>query len=676
MKIATKLLSAILGILVLGAAISTWWTSDITQKALVHSISSEQEALVKGAMNAFDARINTLRLLLLQDSQSQYVREILGSSSPSPELVVEANRRLTVVKDALSNVLIYGIIAPNGLVKACSTAANAGTQNLGTRPYFSDALQGKTVISEPARSRTDNIPAFFLACPVKEGTNIIGVMYMAVDLSGMGTELFQNIKIGTTGYAFLMAPPGKTLFHPDTKRIFEDTSSFDWVRDMFALKNGMYTYTFNGSERLSAVMTSTSTGWLLALTAIRDDVLANVTEVRNASLLASLGMIVLVAGVTFVMVRNVTRSLGRAVTIAEAVASGDLSDTPPSTRKDEVGGLRRALQSMVENLRSMVATAENKTKEAEAAAEKAAQAVAVAEKAQAQAEGARREGLHEAAKRLEAIVNRVVSAAGQLSQQIEEAEKGTENQRERLSETSSAMEEMNATVLTVAQNAVEAANATEATRTNATQGARIVNDVVVAIENVRDESRGVSGKITALGEQAHNIGQVMGVISDIADQTNLLALNAAIEAARAGDAGRGFAVVADEVRKLAEKTMHATKEVGEVIIAIQRGTEGVVSAVQASGNTIERSTALVNEAGQALTSIVDMVENCSDQVRAIAAASEQQSAASEEISHGTEAINRIAVETAGIMQQAMQAVREMAQMSQELHSLVDDLHKA
>lgn len=79
--------------------------------------------------------------------------------------------------------------------------------------------------------------------------------------------------------------------------------------------------------------------------------------------------------------------------------------------------------------------------------------------------------------------------------------------------------------------------------------------------------------MVGLGGQAENIGKVLGVINDIADQTNLLALNAAIEAARAGDAGRGFAVVADEVRKLAEKTMLATKEVGNAILAIQNSAQ-------------------------------------------------------------------------------------------------------
>ena len=158
-------------------------------------------------------------------------------------------------------------------------------------------------------------------------------------------------------------------------------------------------------------------------------------------------------------------------------------------------------------------------------------------------------------------------------------------------------------------------------------------------------------------------------------RSNLLALNAAIEAARAGDAGRGFAVVADEVRKLAEKTMAATKEVGEAVAGIQTGTQQNIKSMDDSGAAVSRSTDLAGEAGQSLKNIVEQVESTADQVRAIATASEQQSAASEQISRGTEEVNRIAAETAQAMNQSAQAVSELAALSQELQRLVDELKR-
>jgi Methyl-accepting chemotaxis protein len=141
----------------------------------------------------------------------------------------------------------------------------------------------------------------------------------------------------------------------------------------------------------------------------------------------------------------------------------------------------------------------------------------------------------------------------------------------------------------------------------------------------------------------------MNVISDIADQTNLLALNAAIEAARAGEAGRGFAVVADEVRKLAEKTLASTQDVGNAIAAIQDSTAKSVGDMDKAVGQVELATDFANQSGKALEEIVSTVEATADQVNAIAEASGQQSAASEEINHSIDNVTQVARQTADAM---------------------------
>jgi methyl-accepting chemotaxis protein len=149
-------------------------------------------------------------------------------------------------------------------------------------------------------------------------------------------------------------------------------------------------------------------------------------------------------------------------------------------------------------------------------------------------------------------------------------------------------------------------------RTKAVDGARVVSDSVAAINTVQTQAKEMKNNLDQLGRQADQIGRIMTVIEDIADQTNLLALNAAIEAARAGDAGRGFAVVADEVRKLAEKTMNATKEVGEAIAAIQQGTQANIRGMDQSVSAIENATRLANQSGDALREILALAEQAAD----------------------------------------------------------------
>ncbi len=274
------------------------------------------------------------------------------------------------------------------------------------------------------------------------------------------------------------------------------------------------------------------------------------------------------------------------------------------------------------------------------------------------------------------IADQVSTAAEELSSQIEQASQGAENQKQRVSETATSMEEMNANVLEVAKNASSAAQYADQARETAEQGSSTVQSMLQSISQVQEKSQNLRENMNQLGTQAQSIGQVMDVISDIADQTNLLALNAAIEAARAGDAGKGFAVVADEVRKLAEKTMQATKEVGQAVNDIQAGIRAGLEHTESTVQLVNDSTTQAEDSGQALQSITQAVQETADQVRSIATAAEEQSSASEEINTAVEEINRISSETADVMQQSAQAVLEMSKQAGELRNLTQTLQEA
>ena len=292
---------------------------------------------------------------------------------------------------------------------------------------------------------------------------------------------------------------------------------------------------------------------------------------------------------------------------------------------------------------------------------------------QRQAKEATARGIFQAAERIEGVVEIATSASEELSAQIEQSSRGSKEQSNRVSETATAMEEMNVTVLEVAKNASQAAATSTQAKLKAEEGAKIVGQVIDFIAQVKENAHQSLIDMGTLGKQAEGIGHILNVISDIADQTNLLALNAAIEAARAGEAGRGFAVVADEVRKLAEKTMTATKEVGEAIRDIQQGTKTNYTNVDQAVKAIAEMTVLANKSGESLKDIVTLVDQTSGQVHSIASASEQQSSASEEINSSLEQVATISAETAQAMGQAASAVTELAKQTQVLQSLITEM---
>ncbi len=370
---------------------------------------------------------------------------------------------------------------------------------------------------------------------------------------------------------------------------------------------------------------------------------------------------------------SLTRPLRMAADYAGQVASGDFSRQLDIRQNDEIGTLADALRTMVQNLQTMIGEAQAKGEDARRETENARKAMQEAHEAKARAESARAEGMMQAAMQLEQVVEVVSSASDQLSAQVEQASRGAERQAVRVGETATAMEEMNSSVLEVARNAGHAADSAAGASKKADEGRRIVDQVVAGIGTMQQVSVEMKTDMQALGTQAEGIGQIMNVISDIADQTNLLALNAAIEAARAGDAGRGFAVVADEVRKLAEKTMNATREVGDAVGGIQRGTRKNLENVERAVTTVEEATTLANRSGDALAEIVQLVGTAADQVHSIATASEQQSATSEEINRSVEEVNRISTDTASTMQQSARAVAELTVQTQNLRGLIDKM---
>ena len=261
---------------------------------------------------------------------------------------------------------------------------------------------------------------------------------------------------------------------------------------------------------------------------------------------------------------------------------------------------------------------------------------------------------------LEDVVSHLQKAADALNASLGDVRDKAGIAADRMAETATAMNEMNATVLEVAHNAEGAAEAATSVQGHAQDGAGIVLRTIQSMQSVQQQSSGLKGDMADLDKQAKDIGTVLTLIRDIADQTNLLALNAAIEAARAGEAGRGFAVVADEVRKLAEKTMSATREVETAIATIQEGTGKSSTTVDGTVTSIEEVGRMAEESGQSLERISNLAGDSSARVSAIAAAATEQSAASEEINRNIAEVNTLSAHIAEAMDMAARQVSDMA----------------
>ncbi len=405
----------------------------------------------------------------------------------------------------------------------------------------------------------------------------------------------------------------------------------------------------------------------------------NVSDLEQSQVIV-IGMIIglLIASIVMssLIARSITRPLNAAVTFSQSVAQGNLDELLAYSSTNEVGVLSDSLRQMVAALKDNIAKAQDQAEQAHRMGKEAQQATEQAQMALRQAEGAKSAGMRDAAEQLDVVAAVLNETMHSLLGQVREAEQSMEITSDRITETASAMEEMNATVLEVARSAGDAANTSSEARGRADEGAGVMQHMMVRIAEVERQSHALKDDMMQLGSQAEAIGAIMNVISDIADQTNLLALNAAIEAARAGEAGRGFAVVADEVRKLAEKTMQATVEVGTAIKGVQSSVDRNMKNVDSSVHSVHATTELVTQAGSSLSEIVHMVDTTADQVRTIATAAEEQSATSDEINRSLASINAASTETSRVMNEANFAVQNLNEQAEQLAKIIHTLKSA
>ena len=173
-----------------------------------------------------------------------------------------------------------------------------------------------------------------------------------------------------------------------------------------------------------------------------------------------------------------------------------------------------------------------------------------------------------------------------------------------------------------------------------------------------------------IGNSSNKIARIIKVIDEIAFQTNILALNAAVEAARAGEQGRGFAVVADEVRALAERTTRATKEIGEMIKAIQKETKDAVTSMEQSVSQVEQGTSHASESGRSLQEILDIINDVTEQISQIATAAEEQTATTREISSNVMNLNDLAQQNDHALHETAVAANDVSRQAEELKQLV------
>jgi methyl-accepting chemotaxis protein len=415
----------------------------------------------------------------------------------------------------------------------------------------------------------------------------------------------------------------------------------------------------------------------------RDD--GHLTSVTNRTILiayaAIIGGLILVIGLGILAVRAwITSPINSLMRTMGRLSSGDYSaEVGDADRRDEIGGMSRSVQVFkeigLERIRLETETEHARTRAAEERKRQDAEREAAA-KQQAFVVDSVAAGLEKLSdgdlvfrlgtpfsteyEKLRGDFNRAMdkltetmrsiaqnaqgvrSGASEVTAASDDLSRRTEQQAASLEQTAAALDQITATVRRTADNAGQARSAVSAARSEADQSGEVVRKTVTAMSDIETSSR--------------QIGNIIGVIDEIAFQTNLLALNAGVEAARAGEAGRGFAVVATEVRALAQRSADAAKEIKALI--------------SASGQQVESGVKLVGETGRALDRIVAQVVKVNELVSDIAASAQEQSTGLAQVNTAVNQMDQVTQQNAAMVEQSTAASHSLAGEAEELARLV------
>ena len=412
---------------------------------------------------------------------------------------------------------------------------------------------------------------------------------------------------------------------------------------------------------------------------------AALTQARNYALLVliagAIGAAIIALG-AMIWFRGAMRSgLERCLDVFEAMGRGDLTARVGWHGRDLLGRLGGAVDQLGDRLSQIIATiqhavmtVQNASLHTNETARQVEQRVSEELAALARASEfsmSARTTASSVADNAEQVARRVTdisSAVAEMTASIQEMDQNLLNLATVVEQAVANTQEMSASIVQVAGNAERVRQESTSTDKQVREGRNEVAQLSKGMSSISDTVADVVTEMQSLDQASRQIGEILGLIEEIADQTNLLALNAAIEAARAGEHGRGFAVVADEVRKLAENSASSTKQIGQLVADIQRRTTAVLDRTARANSLVQNNAASARSVTDMIETISTRVTEMAQLVSEISVATTEQARASEELAKASEQMGAMTHEAAATM-------REQAITSNQILESVSEIEQ-
>jgi len=689
LSLNAKILTSLIGALVLGLAVTTYFISDrssrITQdlseqngKQIATTVASDVQRDINVAMRVTETMRDAFVGLYGTGNKDRatYLAMLESAVKANPQYVavwtawepnafdgkdaefVNADGKATFsgakAHDATGRFVPYVFSAPDGFDLAALTEYDKP----GAGDYYLLAQKsGKQQIVEPYAYKVGDKTVIMtsLVTPIVIDGKVLGVVGLDLDLAAI-QERLAKIKPYETGQVSLISNAGNYAAFRDPKFVMkpieEQNANLAQAKGAIAKGEKLEFTDFSKSLQVDILRAfqpveigSTGTPWSVMVNLPEDKILAPAHSLTIFTLVAAAILVVVLSAIVAWLIRSlVVRPVSGLTKAVETLADGNTAITIPTTgRGDELGVMARAIEFFrqklieIEELRQKTAAAEQEST------------------------AARRKGMLELADSFEASVKGVVEAVSSSAVELEASAKSMSSVAEEVTRQSTAV---SAATTEASANVSTVAAASEEMSASIAEISRQVAASSGAAHSAVGETDSAAHTVQELAKAAEEIGDIVRLISDIAGQTNLLALNATIEAARAGDAGKGFAVVASEVKSLATQTGRAAEDITTRIQRIQSVTGDAVKAMDGVRSTIAKVETIA-------TTIASAVEEQSAATREISGNAGQAAAGTDEVARNVERVKNAAGDAGDAAGQVLSASGELAQQSEALRREVD-----